>query len=492
MGKSIKVNYFLNMSYQVLVLLVPIVTTPYIARTLGAEGIGIYSYTYSVVSCFVLAAVMGTTSYAQRTIAYYQNDVVERSRKFFDVFSFRLVTTLLWSAVYCVYLASGFCKYKVPALVQMLYLVAVAADVSWLFQGMEEFKKIVVRDTLTKLLNVFLLFLMVKSPDDVVVYTGILGGMTLLGNLSVWPYVPRLVCAIPMREWRPFKDVREIFLLFIPTIAIQLYSVLDKMMIGAFSPSAAENGYYEQTEKVVRVALMVVTSLGTVVAPRIAQLYHKQDEARIKSYLKKSFQFVWLLGVPIMCGLIGFAHLFVPVFYGPGYEKIEILMPIYSCVVVAVSISNVVGVQYLIPTKQQNVYTMAVVTSAVVNVAMNAVLIPRFLSVGAAAASVAAEAVGASMLLAFLSGKKLVNIGELLRLSVKNWIGGLLMLVAVYLFCRSADQTFLMLCVAIGGGASVYFGALLLMRDAFLMENIKMVYARLRNKRNRQAPDGKG
>lgn len=158
MGKSIKVNYFLNMSYQVLVLLVPIVTTPYIARTLGAEGIGIYSYTYSVVSCFVLAAVMGTTSYAQRTIAYYQNDVVERSRKFFDVFSFRLVTTLLCSAVYCVYLASGFCKYKVPALVQMLYLVAVAADVSWLFQGMEEFKKIVVRDTLTKLLNVFLLF----------------------------------------------------------------------------------------------------------------------------------------------------------------------------------------------------------------------------------------------------------------------------------------------------------------------------------------------
>ena len=87
MGKSIKVNYFLNMSYQVLVLLVAIVTTPYIARTLGAEGIGIYSYTYSVVSCFVLAAVMGTTSYAQRTIAYYQNDVVERSRKFFDVFS---------------------------------------------------------------------------------------------------------------------------------------------------------------------------------------------------------------------------------------------------------------------------------------------------------------------------------------------------------------------------------------------------------------------
>ena len=76
MGKSIKVNYFLNMSYQVLVLLVAIVTTPYIARTLGAEGIGIYSYTYSVVSCFVLAAVMGTTSYAQRTIAYYQNDVV--------------------------------------------------------------------------------------------------------------------------------------------------------------------------------------------------------------------------------------------------------------------------------------------------------------------------------------------------------------------------------------------------------------------------------
>lgn len=485
MSKSIKVNYFFNMCYQVLVLLVPIVTTPYIARTLGAEGIGVYSYTYSVVSCFVLVAVMGTTSYAQRTIAYCQNDPIARSREFFDILSFRLVSTLVCSAAYCAYLASGLCKYKVTAVVQMLYLVAVAADVTWLFQGMEEFKKIVVRNTLTKLLNVLLLFVLVKTPDDVVIYTGILGGMTLLGNLSVWPYVPRLIRGIPMREWRPFKDVKEIFLLFIPTIAIQLYSVLDKMMIGAFSSSAAENGYYEQTEKVVRVALMVVTSLGTVVAPRIAQLYHQKDEAAIKGYLKKSFQFVWLLGIPIMCGLIGFVHLFVPVFYGPGYDKIEVLMPIYSCVVVAVSISNVIGVQYLIPTKQQNVYTVAVVTSAVVNVAMNALLIPKFLSVGAAAASVAAEAVGAGMLLWHLRQKKLVDLWELLKLSAKNWISGLLMLFVVRAYCAQASQTIVSLCIAVAAGAAIYFGALLLLRDAFLLDNIRKIFSRLKGRGKR-------
>lgn len=227
MGKSIKVNYFLNMSYQVLVLLVPIVTTPYIARTLGAEGIGIYSYTYSVVSCFVLAAVMGTTSYAQRTIAYYQNDVVERSRKFFDVFSFRLVTTLLCSAVYCVYLASGFASTRCPPWCRCCIWWLLRRTSPGCFRGWKSSKnrRAGHTDQTAERLSAVL---MVKSPDDVVVYTGILGGMTLLGNLSVWPYVPRLVRAIPMREWRPFKDVREIFLLFIPTIAIQLYSVLDK------------------------------------------------------------------------------------------------------------------------------------------------------------------------------------------------------------------------------------------------------------------------
>ena len=492
MSRSIKTNYFLNMCYQVMAFLAPVITTPYIARTLGAEGVGIYSYTYSVVSCFVLVAIMGTTTYAQRTIAYYQNDLIARSREFFDILSFRLASTLLCSAAYLVYLASGFCRYRVPAAMQTLYLVAVAVDITWLFQGMEEFRWIVLRNILIKVANILLLFALVRSPDDVVLYTGILGGMTLLGNLSMWPYLPRMIRPVSPREWRAFKDVKGIFLLFVPTIATQLYSVLDKMMIGAFASSPAENGYFEQTEKVVRVALMVVTSLGTVVAPHIAQLYHQRDEQGIRTYLKKSFQFVWLLGIPIMCGLIGVSHLFVPVFYGPGYEKIEILLPIYSCVGLAISISNVAGVQYLIPTKQQNVYTAAVMASVLVNLAMNALLIPGFLSVGAAVASVAAETTGATLLLACLSRKKLVRIRELLRLSAKNWVAGLLMLATVCPFSRWAQPTPLLLCVAIGGGAAVYFGVLLLLRDAFLLENIKSVYAKLRSKWRRQAPGAKG
>lgn len=157
MGKSIKVNYFLNMSYQVLVLLVPIVTTPYIARTLGAEGIGIYSYTYSVVSCFVLAAVMGTTSYAQRTIAYYQNDVVERSRKFSTFF----VSPCDHAAVQCGLLRlSGFGFLQVQGARPGADAVSGGCCGGRLLavSGDGRVQKIVVRDTLTKLLNVFLLF----------------------------------------------------------------------------------------------------------------------------------------------------------------------------------------------------------------------------------------------------------------------------------------------------------------------------------------------
>ena len=392
MKKSIRINYLLNTAYQVLILLVPLVTTPYISRKLGANGIGIYSYTYSVISYFVLVAVMGTASYAQRTIAYYQNDIENRSRKFFDILSFRCMGTVFCIVLYSVYLFSPLCKYVEVSIIQILYLLSVAIDVSWLFQGMEDFKKIVLRNTIMKIINIALIFLFVKYQEDVTKYTLILAGMNFIANFSIWGYVPRYIKWIPISKWNPFGDLKEIFSLFVPTIAIQIYTVLDKTMIGYFAIDAIENGYYEQTEKVVRMALALVTSLGTVMIPRIAQLYHEQNVQKIKDYLEKSCQFIWFLGIPIMFGLMGCSKIFVPVFYGSNYEKVMILLPIYSSLILAVGISNICGCQFLIPTKKQNVYSRAVIVSAMVNLTLNSFLIPRYLSVGAAIASVTLQA----------------------------------------------------------------------------------------------------
>ena len=146
--KSIAVNYILNTTYQILILIVPLITTPYISRVLGAEGIGVYSYTYSVVSYFLIVAAMGTTTYGQRTIAYYQDDKYKRSCKFFELLLFRALTTGVCSIGYIWNLCSPYCQYNKVATIQIIYLIAIAFDISWLFQGLEDFKRIVLRNTI--------------------------------------------------------------------------------------------------------------------------------------------------------------------------------------------------------------------------------------------------------------------------------------------------------------------------------------------------------
>ena len=236
------------------------------------------------------------------------------------------------------------------------------------------------RNTIAKIFNVVLILTVVKQAGDVDKYTFILAGMTFVANISVWPYVPKIIQKVKLSDVKPLKNTREIFLLFIPTIAIQVNAVLDKTMIGGFAISAAENGYYEQTEKIVRMALAVVTSLGTVMIPRIAKLFHDKKTEQMRQYIQQSYQFVWIIGIPIMMGVMAIADTFVPVFYGSGYDKIKILLPIYSLSVIPVALSNVTGCQFLIPTKKQNVYSAAVLSSTVVNVTLNSFLIPRFLS----------------------------------------------------------------------------------------------------------------
>lgn len=482
MKKSIRINYLLNTSYQILILLVPLVTTPYISRKLEASGIGIYSYTYSVISYFVLVAVMGTASYAQRTIAYYQNDVENRSRKFFDILSFRCVGTGVYSVLYIVYFFSPLCKYVEVSIIQILYLLSVAIDVSWLFQGMEDFKKIVLRNTIMKIINIVLIFLFVKCQEDVTKYTLILAGMNFITNLSIWGYVPQYIKWIPVSQWNPFGEMKEIFSLFIPTVAIQIYTVLDKTMIGYFAIDAVENGYYEQTEKVVRMALAIVTSLGTVMIPRIAQLYHEQNIQKIKNYLEKSCQFIWFLGIPIMLGLMGCSKIFVPVFYGSNYEKVMILLPIYSSLILAVGISNICGCQFLIPTKKQNVYTKAVIISAIINLALNCFLIPRYLSVGAALASVIGEYIGAILMLIYMEKNGYMSIKTIIRYSIKNWISGLIMFGVVLKLCAYVEYSIISLIVVIAGGCIVYFTVLFLLKDMFLVNNVKRIINRISNK----------
>lgn len=470
--KSIKKNFIYNIIYQLFLLVAPLVVTPYVSRVLGAESVGLYSYANSISSYFLLVAVLGTVTFGQRAVSYVQDDIEARSRVFWEVFILRLLTSIITLALYI-----GFTFLFVEEGQFVLYLILalnilnVIFDITWFMQGMEEFGKISVRSIIFRILSIVSVFLFVKDSNDLWLYVLFMTAYTVLGNITLWLYLPKNICKV--KGIRPFRNFKTVLQLFIPSIAIQLYTVLDKSMIGWFADGYAENGYYEQSEKIIKMATTAVTALGTVMIPRISKIYADGDFEKLKYYMYKSYQFIWLLAIPIMLGLVIISDIFVPVFFGAGYDKCKILIPVFSILSIMIGFSNVTGNQYLIPVGKQNIMTMTVFIGAAANVVFNLILIPHFYSVGAAIASVIAETCVTVSGFIYLKRKKMIELKPILTCSWRYWIAGGIMFAVLYPIQYLLPDTVWSLAVLIVGGIALYFLALILLKDSFVMDAIR-------------------
>ncbi|MCC9752947.1 oligosaccharide flippase family protein, partial [Streptococcus agalactiae] len=187
---------FYNTSYQLLTLLLPLVTVPYVSRVLSPQGIGINAYTSSIVMYFTLFGALGISLYGNREIAFVQSNKYKRSKIFWE-----LVVLKLASVSIATLLFFGFVlltnEWQLFYLIQGINLLATATDISWYFIGVEDFKIIVIRNTIVKLITVVLTFLVVKTPDDLALYMFLIAFASLLGNLTVWHHLKHEIIKIP-------------------------------------------------------------------------------------------------------------------------------------------------------------------------------------------------------------------------------------------------------------------------------------------------------
>ena len=472
MGKqSIKKNYIYNLSYQILVLITPLITTPYLSRVLGADGVGTVSFAESVVSYFVLIATLGITTFGQRELSYVQDKRQGRSIVFWETKILEIITSI---AVLVIYIPFALMQqYKIMYLILAFNLLAVMVDVVWLFQGLEEFKIIVLRNTIFKIIGIIYIFVAVKTKDDLVKYIFGIAFFNFISNLSLWVYVPKYVDKINWNVIHPLKHFGTIMSLFIPTIAIQIYTVLDKTMIGLITQSSFENGYYEQALKISKMVLTVVTSLGTVMIPRIGFHFGKGEVEQVNSFMYRGYRFVWFLGIPLCFGLIGVSGNFVPWFFGTGYDKVIPLMRILRFLILAIGINNVTGIQYLIPTKRQNIFTKTVMIGAGVNFTLNLILIYYLQAIGAAIASVVAESTIAIVQLYLV--RKELSVKQVIFSSVHYLIAGAVMLMVLFIMNGIFNASIRHTAIMVASGAISYGIVLLLLRDDFFILNINNI-----------------
>lgn len=465
--KSIKKNYIYNLAFQILTLIVPLITTPYLSRVLGADGIGTFSYIESVSSYFVLFATLGLTIFGQREISYVQDDRKKRSIIFWETCLIELVATLLCIVAYVIFSLQQ--KNSNLYLVLVINLISVIANISWFFQGLEEFGRIALRNIIFKILGVIYIFAFVTEKDDVIFYLFGVAFFNLLNNLSFWTMIPKFVDKPSLKDLHPTRHLKTVFTLFAPTIAISIYTVLDKTMIGLITDDSFENGYYEQATKMSRVALTIVTSLGVVMIPRIGFMFSQKNIAAVRENMYRSYRFVWLLGIPLTLGLIAVSQNFVPWFYGKGFDKVIPLLSVLSLLIIAIGINNVTGVQYLIPTKRQNTFTLTVIIGAIFNFLLNLLFIYYWKSIGAAIASVIAETIIAILQLIIV--RKELSAKEILKCGIHYYLAGFVMFAVLICIRDSFTPSVINTGILVSIGAAVYITALIIQKDDFLLSN---------------------
>lgn len=479
MKKSIAKNYIYNLIYQMLTIVLPLITTPYLSRVLGAENIGIYGYTLSIVTYFVLFGTLGIAMYGQREIAYVQNNQTKQSKTFWEIVITRFITLAIASVTFYI----TFCirgQYTTYYTILLLELLANALDISWYYQGIEDFGKTVIRNLVVKILSLVCIFVFVKTQADLWKYMLIYVLANALGNATMWLYLPKMLQKISLKTLEFKKHIKPVLSLFVPQIATQIYVVLDKTMIGNITNNMSDVGFYEQAQKIVKTAMLVVTALGTVMNSRIANAFAENKKEDVKKYLMQAFNIVWMLGIPITLGIMAVSSNLVPWFYGEGYEPVIQLLIATSPILLAIGLNNVTGIQYLIQTKQQKNYTISVTIGAIVNVIFNFILINLIGTVGAAISSVLAEFTILGV--HFIYMRKDIKILDVLKLSIKYLISGLIMYVIVLNISKLISPSILNTFILIAIGAIIYFVILLILKDKFLNDIINQVVVTVKNK----------
>ncbi|MCO6543250.1 MAG: polysaccharide biosynthesis C-terminal domain-containing protein [Lactobacillus sp.] len=458
-------DYMYNSLYQIFVLLVPIVTIPYISRVLGPYNIGVNSYTNSVVQYFILIGGIGVTNYGNRQIAYCRGDKEKISRNFWEIFFLRCITLFI-SLMFFYIIIFGFSnKYFKEYVAQSILIISTAFDISWFYMGLEDFKTTVLRNLIIKIVTLFCVFYFVKSRSDLLLYILILSISQLLGNLSLFPKLLKLISKPDFNNLNILRHLGPSSKLVISELAIPFYVIINKTMLGKLDSMEA-SGFYDNSDKIIKMVLAIVTATGTVMLPRVAKTFAQGNMKKVKSYLYNSFNFVSFISIPMMYGVAAISPKFVPMFFGNNFSGIIPLIMIESTLILVIGWGNVFGAQYLIPVNKVSIYTKAILLGALTNLILGFPMIYKFGTIGAMIVTVLSEIT--------VTGYELYSIRNDICLNLlfkdiwKYFVSGLVMFLVVLILNINLKFNILIMAIEILFGSFIYFFILWFLKPRIL------------------------
>lgn len=471
MGKIAK-NYVYNLIYQLFVMLVPLVTAPYLARVLGPEGTGIYSYVYSMTAMICSFVMLGIFNYGNRQIAYVRDDPNKLSEVFWQIMSARLVISIIGSFVYFgIVLLIG--KYSNLFVLYYTYMLAYFVDCTWLYVGVEDMKWAVIKNTVTKIIAVVGIFALVHDQDDLPLYVFIQGASILISNLLAYSPLKNYVKHPHLDFSSLNKDIKGAIMLFLPSIASTIYTQCDKVMIELMTGATQDVSFYDYSEKIVTIPLTFITVLSTVMMPRIANEYRKGNNDNISKLLNSAAQFSMFIAFPMALGLIAVADKLIPWYLGNDFQPTVYAIYMISPIIITNTLTGISGSQYFTATNQIGILTKSQFAAVLANIIINATLIPQFGFYGAAAATLITSFACAFVQYFFMLRQ--IRIPGLFK-SISRYLGiSIIMFVIIRITTGDmlASPFTNMLQIMIGG--IVYLGICFLIKDPQIITFVRKV-----------------
>lgn len=369
-SKRLKNNIFYTITYQGLSFLYPLLITPTISKAFGTEVLGVYSFTYSIAYYFSLFAILGIHVYGSRLISVCRDEPETLGKVFKEIYIIQFVASVLSVSLYLVYVLCQSDQYFKCTLLQGLVIVAVMADISWFMTGIEEFKAMVFRNTVIKIVSLLLIFLLVHSKTDLYKYIIIVSGTSLIGQLLMWPLAKRYFCKVHIN----FRDIKKhifpVLKLFLPVLGLNAYVLIDKTMLGVFR-TMTEVGYYENFEKLIRMPIGLSSAATAAIIPRAAYYIKQNRFQKNVDLLQKTLKYNCILSLPIIMALIVMVPKLVPWYLGkdflPCIEYIQMGAPIIFFMIA----NYILRMQYFVAIKQDRDYVISIIISVIINLAIN-------------------------------------------------------------------------------------------------------------------------
>lgn len=463
MNRIIK-NYIYNFAYQIFILLVPLVTAPYLARVLGAVNLGIYTYINSSTSIISTVCLLGIYTYGNRQTAYLRMDQDAVNQNFWELMLTRFFLGVIGTISFLIY--GSISNYFEYFLLYLPYLLAFFIDTSWLFVGMEDMKPAVFKNFLAKLFGVICIFSFVKKPEDIWKYIFILAISTFLANLLVCSQLRKYIKTPVFSLNNVPKHIKESLGLFLPQVASLIYLQMDKVMLEWLTGETAQISFYNQAENIVTIPMTLITVLSTVMMPRLAAEFKTGDKHKIEGLLNITGLFSMFLAFPMMFGIASIADKLIPWYLGSEFSPTIYAIIMLSPLIVLNTLSGLSGSQYFTATNQIGILMKAYFTAAICNIVMNAVLIPNYGYVGAAAATLSSSLV--SVVVQYIYFCRQINLRKIMIPSTKYFLYSVAMAAIIRLITADLPPKVSTTCLQVLIGIIVYMIMLIVTKDQIL------------------------